>query len=339
MPTTTTTKPKKPKTTTTKPNGKLITGTRMYPSRNGGGFISVTSILSNTESLSAQLRLEKWGRDWEKNPDNTGKVHPTKRGSMIDEILTAYFSRDPDNRVLPTSIGLPEDVAPFMEAILKPLKVTGHSPLLQIGKVVWSQGLMDWLGIDRAQRQFYKPDIKIAKEQEFISSSKYGYAGCPDFIGDYTNAKGETKLSLISLKTSDKKYSKVSPDYNAFNAAKNQATLEQAQFMQSDEWNTLTEEEQKQGLADRSFKPPEGWSENYGANMKFRRAGMQEAAYDIALQESLGIYVQQWVIMVVTVKGVQMITVDGMEKDWHTKNWLAKVKKFYELFPGLKVGE
>lgn len=311
---TTITKPKKPKATTTKPGSKLITGTRMYPSKNGGGFISVTSILSNTESLSAQLRLEKWGRDWEKSPDNSGKVHPTKRGSMIDEILTAYFSRDPDNRVLPTSIGLPEDVAPFMEAILKPLKVTGHSPLLQIGRVIWSQGLMDWLGIDRSQRQFYKPDIKIAKEQEFISSSKYGYAGCPDFIGDYTNAKGETKLSLISLKTSDKKYSKLSPDYNAFNAAKNQALLDGT-----------------------DFKPPEGWSENYGANMKFRRAGMQEAAYDIALQESLGIYVQQWVIMVVTVKGVQMITVDGMEKDWHTKNWLKKVEKFYELFPELRV--
>jgi hypothetical protein len=292
---------------------KLPSGARLYPTK-GNMYPSVTTILTSTESHAAQKRLENWGNKWKENPENKGKTEPKDRGSLIDNVLSSYFTRSPEQRVLPTSWGLPEDVKPFMESILKPIKATGCSPLAQIGNVIWSQGLMDDVGIPREQRQFYTPNIKIAREQEFISSAKYGYAGCPDFIGDYTDAKGNTKLSLISLKTSDKKYSKESPDWIAFGEAQRKA--------------------KEMGEV---FTPPADWSIKYGANQKFKRAAMQEAAYDIPLQESLGIYVAQWVVMVVTVQGVQLLSISGMEKDWHTRNWLKKVAKFYELFPEMKV--
>jgi hypothetical protein len=303
-----TTKPKKKAET----KSKLTSSARFYPTKWGFDAPSVTTILSGTESRAAQTRLENWSEKWKADPENEGKTEPKDRGSLIDDRLSKYFALDPESRVLPTSWGLPEDVKPFMDAILKPIKATGKSILAQITDVIWSQGLLDCVDIPRSERQFYHPDIKIAKEQEFISSKTHRYAGVPDFVGNYTNAKGETKLSLISLKTSDKNYSKVSPDWKAFNAR--------------------LAECRAQGI---EFAPPEGWRENYGANMKFRRAGMQESAYDLALQESLGIYVEQYIVLVVTAKGIQTLSINGMEKDWFNRMWLEKVEKFYEMYPEL----
>ena len=296
---------------------KLTSSARFYPTKWGFKAPSVTTILSGTEARQAQVRLENWSEKWLADPENKGKTEPKDRGSLIDERLSKYFALDPESRVLPNSWGLPEDVKPFMEAILKPIPKTGKSILAQIDDVLWSQGLLDCVDIPRSERQFYIPDnIKIAKEQEFISSKTHRYAGVPDFVGNYTNSKGETKLSLISLKTSDKKYSKVSPDWNGFNAEK-------------DRCRAL-------GI---DFKPPENFSSNYGANMKFRRAGMQESAYDFALQESLGIYVDQYIVLVVTPIGIQTLSINGMEKDWFNKMWLEKVEKFYGMYPDLGVVE
>lgn len=293
---------------------KLTSSARFYPTKWGFDAPSVTTILSGTESRAAQTRLENWSEKWLADPENKGKTEPKDRGSLIDDRLSKYFALDPESRVLPTSWGLPEDVKPFMDAVLKPIPKTGKSILAQITDVMWSQGLMDSVDIPRSERQFYQPDIKIAKEQEFISSKTHRFAGVPDFVGNYTNAKGETKLSLISLKTSDKKYSKVSPDWNKFNDEKNRCRA--------------------LGI---EFKPPENWASNYGANMKFRRAGMQESAYDMALQESLGIYVEQYIVLVVTSLGIQTLSINGMEKDWFNRMWLEKVKKFYEMYPNLGV--
>ena len=320
-----TTKPKKEKTTVNSDDSvfikknankgsKLTSSARFYPTKWGFNAPSVTTILSGTESRAAQTRLENWSEKWLADPENQGKTEPKNRGSLIDDRLSKYFALDPEYRVLPTAWGLPEDVKPFMEAILRPMKATGRSILAQITDVMWSQGLLDCVDIPREERQFYQPDIKIAREQEFISSKTYRYAGVPDFVGNYTNAKGETKLSLISLKTSDKNYSKVSPDWNTFNNEKNRCRA--------------------LGI---EFNPPENWGANYGANMKFRRAGMQESAYDFALQESLGIYVEQYVVLVVTPVGIQTLSINGMEKDWFNRMWLEKVEKFYEVYPELGV--
>jgi hypothetical protein len=64
---------------------------------------------------------------------------------------------------------------------------------------------------------------------------------------------------------------------------------------------------------------------------------MQESAYDFALQESLGIYVEQYIVLVVTTKGIQTLPIAGMEKDWFNRMWLEKVAKFYEMYPQLGV--
>ena len=121
--------------------GKLNHNARFYPTKWGFDAPSVTTILSSTESRAAQTRLENWAEKWKADPENEGKTEPKDRGSLIDDRLSKYFALDPESRVLPNSWGLPEDVKPFMEAILKPIPKTGKSILAQITDVIWSQGL------------------------------------------------------------------------------------------------------------------------------------------------------------------------------------------------------
>jgi hypothetical protein len=287
---------------------KHTAGARFSLLPDGTPAPSVTTILGSVESRQSQVRLENWAKNWQN--ENPGATSPTERGNFIDAALSAYFSVPEGNRTLPSVLGLPDDVVPFMESILKPLSATGNSILHQIGDVIWSQGFLTDK-IDPSLRMF-RPNVnKRLPPTEYIYSQVHRYTGTPDFVGNYTNSKGVKKFSLISLKTSNSPYSSNPPDWDKFNARKKMAA----------------------GMGEK-FVPPPGWSDNYKGHAKYSRAAKQEAAYDIAFSQSFGINVEQYVILVATPEKVQSFVIDKkiQGKYWQNK-WLADVEKYYQLFP------
>lgn len=275
----------------TKTKRELTSSSRFYTHPTLGNLPSVTTILSNTESDNARNRLEKWGRDWDADPLNQGKMKPSERGSFVDSILTSYFKTPLEIRVKPKLIGLPEDVLPYIESLNQPLQDGSHI-LDKAQEMYWAQGLL--VDIPDCQR-LWKTSAYLPP-QEYVASTK-GWAGVPDFIGVWNN-----KLSLISLKTSDKLYFKSKPD-----------------------WKDVNEKKK------RGEPPSPQWSAHYSGWCKYNKARMQEAAYKIAIEETLGLYVESVVILVITPKKVQTFTLTPNEIENATHDWMDKVDMYKSM--------
>jgi hypothetical protein len=279
-----------------KPKPKLPPGARFYPYQSGE-LPSVTTILSATESDSARNRLEQWGRDWDADPLNQGKTRPTERGSFVDALLTSYLQAPVGFRTTPSTIGIAEDVVPYIESLINPVNGT-VSILSQFGEMWWAQGLLPTFPYSPEKRLWRDSDHIPRKE--YVASSK-GWAGVPDFIGEFGGIP-----SLISLKTSDKLYYKTAPD-----------------------WKDLNE---RKALGER---PTPQWSAQFSGYKKYEKARMQEVAYKAAVEETLGLYIQQIVVLVLTPQRPQVLTLKQYEIDKAWESWLGKVELYSTMYPSV----
>jgi hypothetical protein len=72
------------------------------------------------------------------------------------------------------------------------------------------------------------------------------------------------------------------------------------------------------------------WRDLLSGNMKFKKACLQMGAYDLGIQQTLGMKVQQAAVIVSTPTKTQLFKVSRRALDAYNEKWLKVVKQYYE---------
>lgn len=72
------------------------------------------------------------------------------------------------------------------------------------------------------------------------------------------------------------------------------------------------------------------WRDLLGGHMKFKKTCKQLAAYDLGIEQTLGMRVQQAAILVSTPLRTQVFKISRRFLDMLRADWLAIVKEYYE---------
>jgi hypothetical protein len=72
------------------------------------------------------------------------------------------------------------------------------------------------------------------------------------------------------------------------------------------------------------------WRDLLSGNMKFKKACLQMGAYDLGIQQTLGMKVQQAAVIVSTPTKTQLFKVSRRALDAYNEKWLKVVEQYYE---------
>jgi len=84
-------------------------------------------------------------------------------------------------------------------------------------------------------------------------------------------------------------------------------------------------------------KGSQPWKDLIGGNMKFKKTCKQLAAYDIAIEQTLGIKVQQAAILVSTPKRTQIFKISRRLLDTFRDDWYKIVEEYYSQIENCNV--